>query len=132
MNQRSAGLVYVLETDSAVRDGLRAMLSSHGYEVTSFDSAEDFLASEPCAHPACILTEIDLPGLGAIELLQRLKGDNRPIPMIVMASRSKVSTAVNAMRAGAVDFLEKPFSQTRLLERIHELLPVAESKAQLK
>lgn len=122
MLEEPRGLVYLLDADAGVRNGLRAMLHSHGYRVACYDSAETFLAARTEQSNACMLTEIKLPGLSGIELLERLRGEGRALPVIVMAAQGSVSAAVSAMRAGALDFLEKPFSQRQLLERIAEAL----------
>jgi FixJ family two-component response regulator len=116
------GTVYLIEPEPAVRRGLRAMLASYGYRVAAFASAEEFLAAPATRTGACLVVEAALPGMSGVELLERLARDGESIPAIVTSSRGRVSTAVGAMRAGAVDFLEKPFSPAKLVERVGEIL----------
>lgn len=114
--------VYVIDADPAVRDGLQSLLRQLSLEVEAFSSAESFLAQPELAKRACVVTEVQLPGLGGLELQSELKSRGVDLPVIVLASRGDVATAVRALRAGAVDFIEKPFVDRVLTERIKEAL----------
>jgi FixJ family two-component response regulator len=123
--------VYVIDGDFAVARGLESMLRAYRLRVTTFPSAEGALAamvaeeSYPVAAreaPDCLITELGLPGMSGLDLLQRLRTVGHRVPVILMANRTDVHAAVEAMRAGALDYLEKPFSQDRLLERVGEAL----------
>lgn len=123
--------VYVVDGDFAVARGLESMLRAYDLSVRTFPSAEALLAAEgvgsaeapeKCAIPACLITELGLPGMSGLDLLQWLRRGGSRVPVIIMANRTDVHAAVEAMRAGALDYLEKPFSQERLLERIGEAL----------
>jgi len=114
--------VYVIDADAAVRDGLTSLLRLLSLEVETYASAESFLAQASFAAQACVVTELQLPGLGGLELQETLKSRGVDLPMIVLASRSDVATAVRALRCGAIDFIEKPFVDRVLTERITEVL----------
>jgi two-component system response regulator FixJ len=114
--------VYVVDADPAVRDSLDALLTLHGYDVAVFASAAEFLAGPPLAANACLVTEVHLPDMGGIELIELLRAKGVGLPVIIIANRSDVPTVVRAIRSGAVDFLEKPFLDRALLQRTRELL----------
>jgi two-component system response regulator DctR len=131
--------VYVVDGDFAVARGLESMLRAYRLRVRTFPSAEGLLAAlegdpaagtegptaEPApadAAPVCLITELGLPGMSGLDLITRLRRRGSRLPVIVMANRTDVSSAVAAMRAGALDYLEKPFSQQRLLARVAEAL----------
>lgn len=115
-------VVYVLDDDVAVQQGLRSLLRTYGMDVVAFNRAEDFLGAASGGGRACVLCEVDLPGMNGIELLHALNDRRLDIPVIMMSRRGRVADAVGAMRAGAVDFVEKPFLQEGVLARIIETL----------
>ena len=114
--------IYVVDADAAVRDSLHSLLTLHGFRVEAFRTASDFLAAPSRAANACLVTEVHLPDMGGIELLERLRGLGLDLPVIFIANSSDVPTAVRAIRSGAVDFLEKPFLDGALLQRMAKLL----------
>jgi two-component system response regulator FixJ len=116
------GFVYLIDDDAAVRRGVGALLGAAGYRASSFESAEQFLGAIPTLERAdcVILTDVCMPGLQGPELQGRLRADGVLIPVVIMTAHGDVQTAVAAMRDGAVDFLEKPFTAeelTRALDR---------------
>ena len=112
----SEGTVYVVDDDTAVRELLDALLSSVGFVPVSFGSAEEFPQRFENSGAACILLDVRMPGMDGLTLLERL-GDNRKgIPVVIMTGHADVPMAVRAIRGGAADFVEKPFSSTRLLK----------------
>ena len=114
--------IYIVDADPAIRDSLHSLLTLHGFHVEAYASAGEFLdGSEPAAN-ACLITEVHLPDMSGIELLERLRRRGLQLPVIVIADRGDVPTAVRAIRSGAVDFLEKPFLDRALLQRMGELL----------
>lgn len=121
--------MYVIDADPAVRDGLQSLLRLLSLEVQAFSSAESFLATPELASRACIVTEIHLPGLDGLELQGELRARGLDLPVIVLASQADVATAVRALRAGAIDFIEKPFVDRVLTERIKEALNLNEKSA---
>jgi len=110
-------LVHVIDDDDGVRESLRFLLESAGLTVHAHASAEAFLAAD--LDPAgCVLTDIRLPGMDGMELLRRLPAQGVRLPVIVMTGHADVPLAVQAMKAGAIDFLEKPFSEEALIAAV--------------
>ena len=119
------GKVYVIDDDPAMRDSLDFLLGSAGFSVRLFDSAQIFLNELPKLEPGCIVTDIRMPGIDGMELLRKLNaasGAARKLPVIVMTGHGDVPLAVEAMKLGALDFLEKPFEDDRLIGMIESAL----------
>jgi FixJ family two-component response regulator len=114
--------VFVIDDDTAVCRALSRMLTAAGYEVRAFESAEDFLAEGHAEGPGCLLLDVCLPGLDGMELQRSLLGSPCPRPIIFLTGRSDIQTSVNAMKAGAVDFLTKPIEGERLVAAIDKAL----------
>lgn len=110
--------MYVVDDDKAVLRSLERQLSSAGYRVVSFDRAANFLDAAVQFSEGCVLLDLRMPGLNGFQVLSSLAKLENPIPAIVITGEGEVQTAVRAMRAGAVDFLEKPFAAERLLAAI--------------
>lgn len=115
-------VVHVIDDDADVRQSLAFLLSTAGYAVRVHESAVAFLAALPGAQEGCILTDIRMPEMDGLELQRRLKELKARFPVIVMTGHGDVSLAVAAMKAGAVDFLEKPFDDEALLSAIRTAL----------
>ena len=124
--EQQSPTVYVIDADPAIRDGLQSLLRLLGLEVETHSSAESLLSRQTLARPGCIVTELQLPGIGGLELHEELKSRGVDLPVIVLASRGDVATAVRALRAGAIDFIEKPFVDRVLTDRIEEVLRLTE------
>jgi FixJ family two-component response regulator len=115
-------LIYVVDDDPAVRDALGLLLQSVGLQCTLFDSALAFLdAYEPARH-SCLVADIRMPGLSGLELQERLNEQRAEVPIIFITGHGDVPMAVNAMKSGAADFIQKPFRDQDLLDRIHKAL----------
>ena len=114
--------IYVVDADSAVRDSLHSLLTLHGFAVEAYASATDFLDGPAPLPNACLVTEVHLPDMSGMELLAQLRSRDLELPVIFIANAGDVPTAVRAIRSGAVDFLEKPFLDRALLQRVRELL----------
>ncbi|TYL91503.1 response regulator transcription factor FixJ [Bradyrhizobium rifense] len=127
------GHVYVIDDDEAMRDSLNFLLDSSGFGVTLFDNALSFLDALPGLAFGCVVSDIRMPGLDGIELLKRTKAQNSPFPILIMTGHGDVPLAVEAMKLGAVDFLEKPFEDDRLVTMIEAAIrqaePVAKNEA---
>ena len=123
--------VYVIDDDAAMRDSLEFLLGSAGFMVQLFDSAAVFLNALPELAFGCVVTDIRMPEIDGIELLRRLNSspDARKLPVIVMTGHGDVPLAVEAMKLGALDFLEKPFEDDRLIGAIETALSQNESGA---
>jgi FixJ family two-component response regulator len=114
-------LVYVVDDDDAFRDSLRWLLESAGYRVALFASAERFLASYRAGDGVCLLLDVRMSGLTGIELQAELNRRADAIPIIFLTGHGDVPMAVEAVKKGAYDFVEKPFANTRLLALIEQV-----------
>ena len=123
------GHVYVIDDDEAMRDSLNFLLDSAGFGVTLFDDAQAFLDALPGLTFGCVLSDVRMPGIDGIELLKRMKAQQSPFPILIMTGHGDVPLAVEAMKLGAVDFLEKPFEDDRLTVMIESAIRQAEPTA---
>src|SRR6267142_6588288 len=123
------GKVYVIDDDEAMRDSLNFLLDAAGFKVTLFETALSFLEALPRLDFGCVVSDIRMPGLDGIELLKRMKAGNSTFPIVIMTGHGDVPLAVEAMKLGAVDFLEKPFEDDRLIVMIDTALRQAEAEA---
>ena len=123
------GKVYVIDDDDAMRDSLQFLLDAADFDVTLFESAQGFLDAHPTLAFGCVVSDVRMPGIDGIELLKRLKTSRSSLPVVIMTGHGDVPLAVEAMKLGAVDFLEKPFEDDRLIGMIDIALKQAESGA---
>ncbi len=110
--------VYVVDDDEAVRHSLLVLLDSEGYSAEGFASAPAFLAAAPTLAAGCLIVDIRMPQMDGLELRDRLTASGLDFPMIVITGHGDVPLAVRAMKAGAVDFIEKPFSVPAILDSL--------------
>ena len=116
--------VFVVDDDPAMRKSLRWLLQSVGFTVEAFESAEAFLARiDPSLH-GCLILDVRMPGMGGLNLQDALAARGVDLPTIVITGYAEVPSAVRAMKAGAIDFLEKPFGDEVLLERVRRALEI--------
>jgi len=117
--------VYVVDDDDAVRDSLAFVFESGGYRPLTFATAAEALEGIATAAEGCVVTDVRMPGMNGVELLRalRARGDNRPV--IVITGHGDVPLAVEAMKAGAADFLEKPFADELLLSAVKRAMAAA-------
>jgi two-component system response regulator FixJ len=111
-------VVHVVDDEEAVRKSLAFLLATAGFPVRVHESATGFLAAAPTAGKACLVTDLKMPDLSGVELLEKLNGMGVTMPTIVITGHGDVPMAVAAMKAGAVDFIEKPFEDEVLIEAI--------------
>lgn len=116
------GTVFVVDDDADVRDSLALLLEASGYDVKSFDSAQTFLAGDGPHMPGCLIVDIRMPHMSGLELQEKLKAQNSPLSVVVMTGHAEIPLAVQAMKAGAVDFLEKPLGEAALLDGVQRAL----------
>lgn len=122
--------VYVIDDDPAMRDSLDFLLGSAGLNVRLFESAQMFLNELPGLESGCVVTDIRMPGIDGMELLRKLGASGaRKLPVIVMTGHGDVPLAVEAMKLGALDFLEKPFDDDRLIRMIEAALSQSDNGA---
>jgi two-component system, LuxR family, response regulator FixJ len=110
--------VYVIDDDAAMRDSLNFLLDAADFDVTLFDNAMKFLDVLPGLAIGCVVSDVRMPGIDGIELLKRMKALNSKFPIVIITGHGDVPLAVEAMKLGAVDFLEKPFEDDRLIAMI--------------
>ena len=114
-------IISIIEDDTAVRESVFALLETEGYAVQAFSSAEDFL-TDGGMQSDCVITDVRMAGMSGLQLLDRLYAQTPHLPVIVITGHADVSLAVHAMRAGAVDFVEKPFDAQMLLASVARAL----------
>jgi two-component system, LuxR family, response regulator FixJ len=115
-------IVYVIDDDDAVRQSLEFLLKTAGMRVRGFESAKAFLDELPAIKSGCIITDVRMPEITGIDLLRRLRDDGLDVPVIVITGHGDISLAVEAMKIGAIDFLEKPFDDDLLLAAVRSAL----------
>ena len=112
-------LVYIVDDDVSVRRSMARLLKSHGFAVEPLACAEDFLALNHYATPSCLVLDVRMPGLNGLELQERMAALKLTLPIVFITGHGDVPMSVKAMKAGAVDFLPKPFSSKELLSAVH-------------
>ena len=115
-------IIYVIDDDDAVRQSLEFLLKTTGMTVRGFEHAKAFLDILPQVQHGCVITDVRMPGMSGIDLLSRLKDSNPNLPVIVITGHGDISLAVEAMKIGAIDFLEKPFDDDHLIAAVRAAL----------
>jgi two-component system response regulator FixJ len=123
---------HVIDDDEAVRESIEFLLRTAQLTVKTYESASAFLAVAPTIHSGCVITDVRMPGISGIDLLRRLKELQIRLPVIVITGHGDVPLAVEAMKFGAVDFLEKPFEDEVLLASVRTALNRSEASAQVE
>jgi two-component system, LuxR family, response regulator FixJ len=116
--------VFVVDDDRAMRDSLRWLLESVGLTVRTYSTAADFLREYEPAQPGCLVLDVRMPGMSGLDLQAELVRRGAGLPTIVVTGHAEVPMAVRAVKAGAVDFIEKPFSDQLLLDRVRQALGI--------
>lgn len=114
--------VFIIDDDPAVRDAIRWLMEQVKLKVQVFSSADEFLANYTPGTRGCIILDIRMPGMSGLELQERLKAAGNLLPIIIITGHGDVSIAVRAMKAGAVEFLQKPFNDQVLLDTVQSAL----------
>lgn len=115
-------VIYIVDDEEAVRTSLATLLEIHGFSTQVCRSGDEFLERVDAAKPGCAIIDLKMPGLDGISLLQKMAETNIAVPVVMMTGFGEVATAVNAMKAGAVDFLEKPLDPAELLTILNRLI----------
>jgi FixJ family two-component response regulator len=126
----SKAIVFVVDDDVSMREALESLIRSAGFRVETFASAQDFWARGRADVPACLVLDVRLPGLSGLDLQKRIVEANREIPIVFITGHGDVPTSVRAMKAGAVEFLIKPFSDRDLLDAIQQAIKRDQSARQ--
>ena len=121
------GTVYVVDDDEAVRDSLQWLLEGKDYRVRCFDSAETFLGRYDPREVACVIIDIRMAGMSGLELQDRLMERHSPLPIVFVTGHGDVPMAVDTMKKGAMDFIQKPFDEQKLVDLVERMLEHARS-----
>ncbi len=117
-----AATVFVVDDDSSTRELMSFLMKRDGLAVEVFPDAASFLAAYGADRPGCLVLDLNMPGMSGLDLQQSLKDRGVRLPVIFLSGRADIPKAVQAVREGAIDFIEKPFDYKLLLERVHDCL----------
>lgn len=122
MDALSSPTIFIVEDDDAVRDSIQALVQSCGYQTAAFSSAEQFLAQAAPTVEGCVISDVRMPGISGLELLDEIKRRALKLRVVLITAFADVPMAVRAMQSGAVTFLEKPFENPALLAGVEQAL----------
>jgi len=120
--------LFIVDDDEAVRDSLQTLLEAAGHRVRSFASGSEFLTAMPFSEDGCLIIDVRMPGIGGLDVQERLRVEGIALPVIVITGHGDVPLAVRAMKAGAVDFVEKPFAEEAILAAVERALEIGRRK----
>ena len=121
-SNNSSKLVAIVDDDQSVQNALKDLMESVGISARCFGSAQEFLASDERDRTACLIADIRMPGMSGLELQAKLKSEGSLIPIIFMTAHNDSKTKMQAIKAGAIEFLSKPFDDEVLLEKVRPTL----------
>jgi FixJ family two-component response regulator len=116
------GIVFVVDDDSSIREAIKNLVGLEGLRVETFGTAQDFLRSERPDLPGCVVLDVELPGLSGLDLQRELTAHGINLPIVFITGYGDIPMSVRAMKAGAMEFLTKPFRDQDLLDAIHQAL----------
>ena len=119
---KNDAIVHVVDDDAAMRDSLRWLVESVGLTARVYGTAEEFLMDYDGGGPGCLVLDVRMPGLSGLELQEKLRRQDIRIPIIIVTAHADVPIAIRALKAGAIDFIEKPFSDQILLDRVRDAI----------
>jgi FixJ family two-component response regulator len=119
---KTARAVFVVDDDAAIRDGLAAVLSLEGYRVTSFAEGASFLLAAKTRTPDCIILDVHMPGRSGLDILKELNAQHYQAPIFIISGIGDIPMAVEAIKNGAFDFIEKPFDAKTVVTRVREAI----------
>jgi len=128
--QESDALIAIVDDDPSVRRGLQRLIRSAGWKAETFASAQEFLARPPADAPSCLVLDLQLPGLSGLHLQQRMAELGLDIPIVFLTGHGDIPASVQAMKAGAIEFLTKPVDEQNLLNAIREAIECDRSNRQ--
>ncbi|MEJ8473328.1 response regulator transcription factor [Roseibium algae] len=123
-----AKAIYIVDDDPAVRDALSVVFSMEGFVVETFSDGDTFVKSASKTHPACVLLDVHMPGRSGIEILKALNAEDYSAPIFIISGQGDIPMAVEAIRYGAFDFIEKPFNAETVVSRINDGIAAMEKR----
>ena len=120
--RESSPVIAIVDDDASVREGLHSLIRSAGWRVETFASAQEFLARRGADAPSCLILDLQLPGLSGLDLQKRMAEVNLEIPIVFLTGHGDIPASVQAMKAGAIEFLTKPVEEEDILRAIQEAL----------
>ncbi|WP_420336096.1 response regulator transcription factor [Roseibium sp.] len=129
--EAGAEAVYIVDDDPAVRDALSVLFNMEGYVVETFSDGDTFVQSASKSVPACVMLDVHMPGHSGIEILKALNAEHYPAPIFIISGQGDIPMAVEAIRNGAFDFIEKPFSAETVLERVKEAVTAMKQRQEV-
>jgi two-component system, LuxR family, response regulator FixJ len=129
-NDANHGAIFVVDDDPLVLNALSVVLSREGYQVTGFGEGASFLAAAKARTPACIILDVQMPGQSGLDILKELNAQQYPAPIFIISGVGDIPMAVEAIKSGALDFIEKPFDATTVITRVREAIEAWTRRAQ--
>jgi two-component system response regulator FixJ len=123
------GDIYVVDDDASVRDALSLVLTLEGFHVSGFAEGNSFLAAVHQHQPDCIILDVHMPGRSGLDILKELHNQHCAVPLFIISGQGDIPMAVDAIRNGALDFIEKPFNAATLVTRVREAIAAAARQA---
>lgn len=117
-----SGEIFVVDDDAAIRDLLTILFTRRGFKVAGFADGSSLVAAMRTQSPACILLDVHIPGKSGLDILKELNARHHPVPVIIISGKGDIAMAVDAIKSGALDFIEKPFSGSDVVARVEEAL----------
>ena len=124
------GEIFIVDDDQAVRDALSVIFTLEGYRVTNFGDGPSLLSAAQSVTPACILLDVHMPGISGLEVLKRLNAQHYPAPIFIISGQGDIPMAVDAIKHGALDFIEKPFDANTVVTRVCEAIDAWAKRAE--
>jgi FixJ family two-component response regulator len=135
-SRQSDAIIAIVDDDASVREGLQSLIRSAGWRVETFVSAQDFLGRLGAQAPSCLILDLRLPGLSGLDLQKRMAEVGLEIPIVFLTGHGNIPASVQAMKAGAVEFLTKPIDEQKLLQAIQEAIErdrrIRQQRAQIR
>src|ERR1041385_3177465 len=122
LGNTGSGEVFIVDDDPLVRNALSVVLSREGYQVTGFADGTSFLAAAKSRTPTCVVLDVHMPGQSGLDILKELNAQQYPAPIFIISGVGDIPMAVEAIKHGALDFIEKPFNATTVITRVREAI----------
>ena len=121
-NETGSGAVFIVDDDPLVLNALSVVLSREGYQVSGFSEGTSFLAAAKAQTPVCVILDVQMPGQSGLDILKELNAQQYPAPIFIISGVGDIPMAVEAIKSGALDFIEKPFDATTVVTRVREAI----------